>query len=220
MQLVDSHAHLDHLDDLDGALERAKDTGVGKIITVGTTIAESKNVVKLALLCSRPRRRQGFGGQAGLDKYTTGLEVYATVGIHPKDGKEDVEKLGVNESIHRLRKIAKASEKVVAIGECGLDYYSRDTGHETSNKEKEFQRELFEAQVKLAAELNLPLVVHCRNGWSEIFDLISKSIGSSHSRGSENQILKQVFDREFQKTSAQTESVENDREKVLFGSLD
>lgn len=172
--LVDSHAHLEAIKDLDGELERAQEVGVGKIITVGTTIAESENAANLALSCSRP----------GLDKRTTGLEIYATCGIHPKDGAGDVEKFGINESIHRLRTIAKSSRKIVAIGECGLDYYLGVRGQSlgTSEKEKTVQRELFEAQMELAAELNLPLVIHCRDGWDEIFDILKTSIESSLSR--------------------------------------
>ena len=165
MQLVDSHAHLDHLDDLDSALECAQDAGVTKIITVGTTIAESENAANLALSCSRP----------GLDIRTTGLGVYATAGIHPKDGRNDVERFGIDESIHRLKAIAQSSKKVVAIGECGLDYYlgSRGQRIKNSDEERKFQRVLFEAQIELAGDLNLPLVIHCRNGWDEIFDLLT-----------------------------------------------
>ena len=185
MRLVDTHAHLDHIDDLDGALDRAQETGIRKIITIGTTIAESENACNLALSCSRPHLRhplrsksfedqEGFGGQAGLDIRTTGLDVCATCGIHPKDGRNDVKRFGIDESIHRLRTIAQSSEKVVAVGECGLDYYlDRDTKHGTGDKEKIFQRELFKAQIELAAELDLPIVIHCRNGWDEIFDLLA-----------------------------------------------
>jgi len=58
---------------------------------------------------------------------------------------------------------------VVGVGEAGLDYYPV-----TTDSEKNFQRDLFETQIKLAVELNLPLVIHCRNAWNEIFGSISK----------------------------------------------
>lgn len=176
--IIDSHAHLDFIDDLEGSLARAKEAGVGKIISVGTTIEESRRIIAFA--------------EKHLDNK---LKIFTTVGIHPKDGKEEVEKLGVDELIHRLREIAKSSKKVVAIGECGLDFYEiSDKQKATSEEEKRLQRKLFEEQIKLAAELNLPLVVHCRNGWDDVFDLISSSVRSRHSRESENQILKQVQD--------------------------
>ena len=171
--LVDSHAHLDFptsprsaglrgtsVDDLESALVRAKQAGVGKIITVGTTINESKKAIEIA--------------ENSLDK---NLQIYASVGIHPKDGKEDIENLGIDDAIDRLRAVVKSSGKIVAIGECGLDYYdeqeTRNNRPETTDKEKEFQRDLFEAQIRLACDLDLPLIIHCRNGWDEIFDLIS-----------------------------------------------
>jgi TatD DNase family protein len=152
MTLIDSHAHLEAVKNLNEALARAKKVGLSKIITVGTSIDTSKNACDLAFSCSRPA-----------------LEVYATVGIHPRDGKIDVEKFGVNKCIEQLRKIIKTSNKVVGIGECGLDYFEG----KTSEEEKKFQRDLFKRQIKLASELNLPLVVHCRNAWTEIFDLLT-----------------------------------------------
>lgn len=172
MSFVDSHAHLEastslkelrgaSVDDLEGALKRAADDDVREIITIGTSIETSKKAIEIA------------------QKYSSAdLKIYAACGLHPKDAKEEIGKLGVNESIHRLKSIAKSSSKVVGIGECGLDYYKQETGnnkHKTTDEEKEFQRELFRAQIKLAADLDLPLVIHCRNGWDEIFDLLSSN---------------------------------------------
>lgn len=160
MPLVDSHAHLDFVDDLDGVLRRAKAEGVKKIISVGTTCQESKRIIEIA------------------DKHSDGdLQIYTTCGIHPGDGKEEIEKIGLSTCINSLTQVARSSKRVVAIGECGLDYYLVDRGQrlEVSDKEREFQRELFEAQIKLAMELNLPLVVHCRNGWADIFDLLTSN---------------------------------------------
>lgn len=156
MDLVDSHAHLESLENLDEALESAQTHGVSKIITIGTDLKSSKTAANLALSCSRP-----------------GLDIWAAVGIHPGDGKADVEKNGVFQCIKTLKQIASDSKKVVAIGEAGLDYFDQgDQRPGTSKGEKEYQRELFEAQIKLAQELNLPLVVHCRNGWDEVFEIL------------------------------------------------
>ena len=94
--------------------------------------------------------------------------------------------------INTLKQIAESSNRVVAIGECGLDYYldgekriatvdkqslrssSFDKLRTAGLKDKKFQRELFEAQINLAQELKLPLVIHCRNAWDEIIQIISK----------------------------------------------
>jgi TatD DNase family protein len=157
MQLVDSHAHLDFVDDLGSALKNAKKAGVNKIVSVGTTLEESKKILELA------------------EKHSEkDLEIWTTAGIHPKDGREDVEKLGLLQCIKTLKQIAESSKKIVAIGECGLDYYiTTDSKQLTTDKEKEYQHDLFLGQVELAAELNLPIVIHCRNGWDEIFRRLS-----------------------------------------------
>lgn len=81
--------------------------------------------------------------------------VWATVGVHPEESG-DVDK-------DRLGQLVK-NPRVVAIGECGLDYYEN-----TTETEKKFQKELLEFNVNLAEEAGLPLVVHCRNAFEDIF---------------------------------------------------
>src|SRR3989338_8294479 len=171
--LVDTHAHLETVDDLEGVLENAKDAGVSKIITIGTSIKASKKCVQIA------------------EQRRTGTQIYATVGIHPKDGRGDIESFGLYRCINTLKQIAKSSKKVVGIGETGLDIRrTTNNGQLTTDptsssltrlrgtsKEKKFQRELFEAHIKLAADLDLPLVIHCRNAWNEIFSLLTTNYG-------------------------------------------
>lgn len=160
MTLIDSHAHLELFENLDEVLENAKRAGVSKIITIGTSLETSKRAVQIT------------------EKFSTDdLKIFATCGIHPNDGAEEVENLGLVKVMKNLQEIAKSSNKVVGIGECGLDYhFKQETGNkklETSEKGKKIQRKLFGEQIKLAGNLKLPLVVHCRNGWSEIFELLT-----------------------------------------------
>lgn len=159
--LADTHAHLDFTDDVGGWIERAKNNGVNKIICVGTSVDASKKCVEIA------------------EKYSSDeLSIFATCGIHPEDGRSDIKKIGsLLHCFETLKEIAQSSKKVVAIGETGLNYYLETKGQrlETSENERKFQRKLFEVQVGLAAELKLPLIVHCRNGWDEIFDLLSSN---------------------------------------------
>src|SRR3989344_2562984 len=159
--LVDSHAHLEAVDDLEGSLKRAKEAGVGKIITIGTSLASSRKAIEIA------------------DKFSAGdLQIYATCGLHPRDAKGEIDNLGLLHCFETLKQIAKSSSKVVGVGEVGLDYrLTTDNEQLTTDEEKGFQRELFEAQINLAADLNLPLIIHCRNGWDEIFDLIEAKRG-------------------------------------------
>ena len=155
--LVDSHAHLEAVNDLEDSLKRAKEAGVGKIITIGTSIESSKKAIEIA------------------EKFSADdLQIYATCGLHPKDAKGEIKRLHYNDILKSLKSLALSSKKVVGLGECGLDYHP-----DTTEQDKKFQRELFEAQINLAADLNLPLITHCRNGWNEIFDLIEAKRGQS-----------------------------------------
>lgn len=189
--LIDSHAHLDFptssriaglrgtgVDYLESVLDRAKGAGVSKIVTIGTSVDCSKKCIEIA------------------EKFSSSdLQIFATCGIHPEDGKADIEKYGsIERIIDELSKLTKTSDRVVGIGECGLDYYI-DGDRKTTDEDKSFQRELFAAQVGLTSDLDLPLVVHCRNGWDEIFDLIQGSIvtGSDPTKGATLKNLTGVF---------------------------
>ena len=167
MTLVDTHAHLDFADDVEGWIERAKADGVNKIICVGTSVEASKKCCDIAN-----------------EHSSDDLRIYATVGIHAQDGKGDIKKYGSLLSCYiTLKQTAESSDKVVAVGECGFDFkVTSDKLQVISDKEKKFQKELFEAQIRLAAELNLPLVVHCRNAWEETFDLLRKFSTRSNSK--------------------------------------
>lgn len=162
--LVDSHAHLDFLPKdrtIEAVLSAAKDNGVNQIICIGTSIEASKKSIEIA---------ERFSGKD--------IQIYASCGIHPQDGKEEIKKHSLYRCIDLLKQITTSSRRVVAIGECGLDYFlNGDSRGPTTDDDKEFQRELFKAQVKLACDLNLPLVVHCRNAWEEIFSLLTTDYG-------------------------------------------
>ncbi len=169
MSLIDSHAHLDFIEDLDGVISRAKDESIEAIVTIGTSVECSMKCIQIADTHSHIALADRSEGQVNIPA------IYATCGIHPEDGKKDLDKFG-NDYISELEKVVKSSDKVVAIGECGLDYHiGRDQRPVTSSEEKGFQRELFKNQVELALKLDLPLVVHCRNAWEEIFEIISEA---------------------------------------------
>jgi TatD DNase family protein len=151
--LIDTHAHLDFSDDLDGWLAGAKSEGVTKIICVGTSVDASGKCAEIA---------QEYSSKD--------LQIYATCGIHAQDGKDDIKNSGsLYQCINTLKQIASDSNKVVAIGECGLDVKVISEKLKVISE----QRELFEGQIKLAEELKLPLIIHCRNAFDETFDLLS-----------------------------------------------
>jgi TatD DNase family protein len=99
-------------------------------------------------------------------------EVYAGVGVHPNDGLSWDSK-----TKDRLRKLT-AHPKVVAIGEIGLDFYRARTP-------KKLQLEIFNEQLELAAELDLPVIIHSRESIAEVLEIIiewHRGLEASHSR--------------------------------------
>lgn len=159
--LADTHAHLywdSFKPDFEAMIQRALDAGVSTIINVGVDVEKSEEALK----------------QVESYEWPENLQVYSTIGIHPHESlRYAPDKLNPDVSIHkdigRLRKVYQSgTEKVVAIGECGLDYLLENNPDWTPSllpldQVKQLQRQLFQAQIDLAKELNLPLIVHCRD---------------------------------------------------------
>lgn len=140
--LVDTHAHVhfpEFAGHVDAVVERAKQSGVGKIITVGVNIDDSAAAVAMA------------------ERFD---HVYATLGLHPHDAEFD----HPAEAIRGLRVLA-THPKVVAIGECGLDYSRPGKGRYE-------QEGVFRAQIELAIEHDLPMVWHVRDAFPDFFEII------------------------------------------------
>jgi TatD DNase family protein len=139
--IVDTHCHLDlnsFDEDRDQVIDRARESGVTRILNPGINLDSSQSAVKLA------------------EKYA---EVYAAVGVHPNDGLSWG--VGTKSRLHDLA----AHPKVVAIGEIGLDYYRDHTPHE-------LQKRIFQEQLDLAAEVNLPVVIHTRQSLTDVFEIL------------------------------------------------
>lgn len=96
--------------------------------------------------------------------------VYATVGMHPHDAK-----LLNDEIIARFRELAQ-HPKVVAMGEMGLDYYR-------NLSPRSIQQKAFEAQLRLAQELNLPIIVHDRDAHEDIMEILRQYVGKMEKHG-------------------------------------
>lgn len=148
MTLIDTHTHLywdSYKEDFDEMIQRAIAAGVSTIINIGVDVETSKK----ALLQARDLSKK--------------LSVFSTIGIHPHESlQKDIEK-----DVAELEKIYLSDpKKVVAVGECGLDYKDID------EKARKLQKPLFQAQIYLAKKLNLPLVVHCREAWEETLEML------------------------------------------------
>ncbi len=89
--------------------------------------------------------------------------VYSASGIHPEHANETTDS-----DIEEIEKIARENKKVVAIGEIGLDYH-----YEGYNKEK--QIDIFKKQLKIAKDLDLPVIIHSRDASQDTFDIIKES---------------------------------------------
>jgi len=131
MQLADIGANLTHAsfrDDLDAVVARARAHGVGTLVVTGTSVAESRRAAEIA---------EAHG-------------LYATAGVHPHNAKD----CGPA-TLAELRELAR-NPRVVAVGECGLDYNRNYSPHPDQEK-------WFVAQLELAAELGKPLFLHSRD---------------------------------------------------------
>lgn len=174
---VDTHCHLDFPDyqgDLAAVLERSRLAGVSKIITVGTELATSRRAVELA---------------AAGDEAQGGPQIYATVGVHPHHVNELVEG-----DYRRLRELA-LSPKVVAYGEIGLDYAKEYSP-------ASMQRSHFAAQVELAVELGLPLIIHDREAHADTLAILREagqlpSGGVMHCFSGDAALAEEVLDLGF-----------------------
>jgi len=139
--LIDTHCHLDFPEfnpDRDQVIQRAKDEDVGYIINIGSSLRGSEAGIELA-------RQYDF--------------IYATVGIHPHQADE------IDENVMRRIKELSIHEKVLAIGEIGLDYYK-------GVSLKENQKQIFIALLELAKINSLPVIIHCRQSQEDVYSIL------------------------------------------------
>ncbi len=163
--LINTHTHLNFnafKGDLDEVVKRTLNENVW-VINVGSKYETSKKAVEIA------------------EKYKEG--VFAAVGLHPiystpglikiKTDPEEGEFVTTGEDfdIERYKELSK-SEKVIAIGEIGLDYYYRPKTKRKLGLFKEKQKEVFLSQLKMARELNLPVIFHCRMAHEDLLQVL------------------------------------------------
>jgi TatD DNase family protein len=144
-KLFDIHSHLNDTpfdQDLEEALSRMREKDVWTI-TVGTDKKMSQKA------CDLSEKHDGL---------------YASIGMHPRDN--------VREKFDPVfyRELGKKYSKVVAIGECGLDYFRVPA--EGIEAEKKRQRALFEEHIELAVSLDKPLMIHCRDAHEDVLGML------------------------------------------------
>ncbi|MFH1612381.1 MAG: TatD family hydrolase [bacterium] len=150
MILVDVHAHLDWKDfenELDEIIKRAENAGVKAIITAGVDMKSNRKALDIA------------------EKYDI---VKAAIGLYPPDALSRETNSDINENVdEELKFIETNKDKIIAIGEIGLDFLSEKS-------DLKFQMETFVKQLKLAKKLNLPVIVHSRKAEADVINILEK----------------------------------------------
>ncbi len=166
---IDTHCHLDFPEfnpDRGEVIQRAKQEGIDCIINIGSSLQGTKASLELA-------KRYDF--------------IYATAGIHPHEA--DKFNPDIRDSLEALAK----KDKVVAIGEIGLDYYK-------NYSKAENQKQLFISLLKLAKDLGKPVVIHSRQALSDTLTLLKGSLPQKavvHCFSGDENFLKECLDLGF-----------------------
>ncbi|MFA5087425.1 MAG: TatD family hydrolase [Candidatus Omnitrophota bacterium] len=141
--IIDTHAHLDHVDNLKIALSEAHQSGVESVITVGVDLASNKKNLEIRDSTTQPK-------------------IHLALGIHPGNIK-------LEEISETMQLIKLNLTRAVAIGEIGLDYWYRWV-KKNPEKKKE-QQEVFQKQLELGVDFKLPVIIHSRGAWKECLEL-------------------------------------------------
>ena len=177
----DSHCHLSSdalAPQLAGVLQRARDANVSRILNIGDTIESSQ----LAL--------------AQIEKAKTyGVEMRASVGIHPQNALE----FSFDDTPGVLRELAQ-EPNVAAMGEIGLDFVYDDNHEKYPGASREMQERVLRAQLDLARELDLPVVIHNREADQDLLRVLREYSGLRgvvHCFGSSIEVAQRVLELGF-----------------------
>ena len=167
--LTDTHCHLFYKDlknDIIEVLNRAKKLGVSRFICVGTNIQESKESLELANIHEK---------------------IYASAGVHPHDAKDTK-----NNYLDQICDLLK-SNKMIAVGEMGLDYYRNISAPDT-------QKRIFYEQMELAQSMAKPVILHNRDADTDMLKILSdfeNVIGVAHCFSSNLETAKALIDKGY-----------------------
>jgi len=147
MTIIDTHAHLDHIESLDQALNNAAKEGVDGIITVSIDAASCRKNLEI-------KRR------------TQAPKIYLAMGMHPSDA--DLKSLDTC-----VQLIREQRDELTAIGEIGLAFWYKWARKDQEKKDE--QRAVFRTLLELAGELDLPAIIHTRGTWRECFETVKET---------------------------------------------
>jgi TatD DNase family protein len=141
--IIDSHCHLDYeplINDINKIILNAKKNNVTNLLTIGTSLESSKKVLEI------------------VEKYEN---VYGAIGIHPNSTTNNLSDL------NELVDIKKKSNKIIAFGETGLDYFYK-------RSEKNDQIQSFEKHIEFAISEKVPVIIHTRDSDEDTISIIKK----------------------------------------------
>lgn len=144
-KIFDTHAHYDAEEydlDRDEIINELKDNGVIGILDCASSYESNKIVDEIT-------KKYDF--------------IYGALGIHPENADEFTK-----ERLEEIKEMIKSNEKIVAVGETGLDYYWDE------NPDKEIQKENLRAHMEMAKELNLPIIIHDRDAHKDTLDILKE----------------------------------------------
>jgi TatD DNase family protein len=156
MNFIDSHCHIDGEafdEDRDEVVKRAKEAGVMAMLVVGTGNPHDGEIAKAVRVAQQYEN------------------VFASVGVHPHDAK-----LYDDEAENHLIELVRSSEKIIAWGEIGLDFYY-------DHSPRDVQKEVFIRQIRKARELGLPVIIHSRDADDETVEILTEECSAENFRG-------------------------------------
>ena len=138
--IIETHCHLDYLDqaELETTLERSARVGIERIITIAVSPDNLDRVFELTRLAPN---------------------IWGTQGIHPHEAES------YNNRVDATIRQRSSDQRILAVGEIGLDYYY-------DHADRAVQRSVFEQQLQMAAELNMPVVIHTREADDDTRDIL------------------------------------------------
>lgn len=169
--IIETHCHLDYLeaDDLQSTLQKSRDVGIERIITIAVSADNLERVLQLT---------------------RSNSAIWGTQGIHPHEAED------YNEKTEATIRLNASDERILAIGEIGLDYFY-------DHADRDVQRTTFEKQLQIAVELDMPVVIHTREADEDtqsILQNFSKSLkqkGVIHSFTSSPQLAQYCLEEGF-----------------------
>ena len=172
MKLIDTHAHIDSIEDIDDALMRAHLAGVLAVVAVGEDLKSNQRNLSVSRLVKQP-------------------EILLSLGIHPG-------KIITGFIEEEFKFIEEHIAEAKAIGEIGLDFWYKWVRKDQAKKDE--QRQVYTRLLSLAKEHNMPALIHTRGAWREAFEIV-KDVGVKkavfHWYSGPTDVLKDILDEGY-----------------------